>query len=134
MTPQRLALLAGQGLADVEVRRKVRIGLISTGSELKEPGEILDRGQLYNSNRVMIRPMLAACSWADTLDFGIIPDHRKALFEPLAKLPTVATPLSRLAACRPAKKTTSSPQLNHHGGKLDVLKVAMRPGKPVKIG
>ena len=42
LTPQRLALLAGQGLSAVEVRRKVRIGLISTGSELKEPGEILE--------------------------------------------------------------------------------------------
>ena len=69
LTPQRLALLAGQGLAEVEVLRKVRIGLISTGSELTEPGEPLERGQIYNSNRVMIRSMLAACPWAEIVDY-----------------------------------------------------------------
>ncbi|ESZ05482.1 hypothetical protein NKH89_12550 [Mesorhizobium sp. M0923] len=56
LSPQRLALLAGQGLDAVEALRKVRIGLISTGSELREPGEPLGHGQIYNSNRVMIRP------------------------------------------------------------------------------
>ena len=81
LSPQRLALLAGQGLAEVEVLRKVRIGLISTGSELRDPGEPLGRGQIYNSNRIMIRAMLSAFPWAEIDDYGIVPDRLDALAE-----------------------------------------------------
>ena len=134
LSPQRLALLAGQGLAQVEVLRKVRIGLISTGSELRDPGEPLGRGQIYNSNRIMIRAMLSAYPWAEIVDYGIVPDRRDALAEAFGEARRRCDVLVTTGGVSAGEEDHVVSALEHHGGTLDVLKVAMRPGKPVKIG
>lgn len=77
------ALLARLGLSEIDVLRKVRIGLVSTGSELRNPGEALAPGQIYNSNRVLLGAMLSSCGWAEIVDFGIVadrPDDLAAVF------------------------------------------------------
>jgi len=50
ISPQGLGLLAGQGLAHTPVHRRPRVGLLSLGDELVEPGRPLAPGQLYVSN------------------------------------------------------------------------------------
>ncbi|SJM32530.1 Molybdenum cofactor synthesis domain-containing protein [Mesorhizobium delmotii] len=134
LLPQRLALLAGQGLDTVEVLRKVRIGLISTGSELRDPGEPLGRGQIYNSNRVMIRAMMSGLPWAEIVDYGIIPDRRDALAEAFGEAPRRCDVLVTTGGVSAGEEDHVVSALGCHGGSLVVLKVAMRPGKPVKIG
>jgi len=134
LSPQRLALLAGQGQNAVEVLRKVRIGLISTGSELRDPGEPLARGQIYNSNRVMIRAMLSASPWAEIVDYGIVPDRRDALAEAFGEAARRCDVLVTTGGISAGEEDHVVSALGHNGGSLDVLKVAMRPGKPVKIG
>jgi molybdopterin molybdotransferase len=134
LTPQRLALLAGQGLAEVGALRKVRIGLISTGTELREPGARLDPGQIYNSNRVMIRAMLDACPWAEIIDYGIVRDSRDALQEAFRKAVMQCDVLVTTGGVSAGEEDHVVAALDRQGGELDVLKVAMRPGKPVKVG
>ncbi|MFI0845562.1 gephyrin-like molybdotransferase Glp [Mesorhizobium sp. IMUNJ 23232] len=134
LSPQRLALLAGQGLDAVEVLRKVRIGLISTGTELRDPGEALGRGQIYNSNRVMIRSMLSVSPWAEIVDYGIVPDRQDALAEAFGEAVLHCDVLVTTGGVSAGEEDHVVSALGHHGGTLDVLKVAMRPGKPVKIG
>jgi molybdopterin molybdotransferase len=134
LTAHRLALLAGQGLAEVEVLRKVRIGLISTGSELRDPGEPLERGQIYNSNRIMIRAMLSASPWAYICDFGIVPDRLGPLAEAFGEAARTCDILVTTGGVSAGDEDHVVSALGSHGGTLDVLKVAMRPGKPVKIG
>ena len=112
LSPQRLALLAGQGLDAVEVLRKVRIGLISTGTELRDPGEPLGRGQIYNSNRIMIRAMLSAYPWAEIVDYGIVPDRMELFGRGVRRsFAQAAMSWSRPAASRQAKRTTSCRRL-----------------------
>ncbi len=134
LTPQRMALLAAQGVAEIEVWRRVRIGLISTGSELREPGEPLGTGQIYNSNRIMVRAMLSPLPWVEIVDFGIIPDRREALVAAFSKATRSCDVLLTTGGVSAGEEDHVVAALDHHGGKLDVLKVAMRPGKPVKIG
>lgn len=134
LSPQRMALLAGQGLADIDVFRRVRIGLVSTGSELRDPGASLTRGAIYNSNRVMIRAMMSPFPWAEIIDYGIIPDRR----DPLAKIFGDAAArcdlLVTTGGVSAGEEDHVMTAFGDNGGSLDVLKVAMRPGKPVKIG
>lgn len=134
LTPQRLALLAGQGFAETEVIRKVRVGLISTGSELREPGEPLGPGQIYNSNRVVIRAMLGAMPWAEVIDYGIVPDRLDALCEAFGEAASRCDVLVSTGGVSAGEEDHVVTALSRQGGALDVLKVAMRPGKPVKIG
>ena len=54
-----LGTLASQGFASLEVFRKPRVGVISTGSELIEPGEPPQSGKIYNSNRYTFTALLA---------------------------------------------------------------------------
>ncbi|AWC23678.1 molybdenum cofactor biosynthesis protein [Aminobacter sp. DSM 101952] len=134
LTPQRLALISGQGLAEVDVLRKVRIGLMSTGSELQSPGETLLPGHIYNSNRVMIHSMLLACPWAEVIDFGIVPDSRVTLARAFGDAVRTCDVLVTTGGVSAGEEDHVVSALGDHGGTLEVLKVAMRPGKPVKVG
>jgi molybdopterin molybdotransferase len=134
LTPQRLALLAAQGLAEIETVRRVRIGLLSTGSELREPGEQLGPGQIYNSNRIMIRSILASEPWAQVIDYGIVPDRHAALAQTLGEAAMRCDVVVTSGGVSAGDEDHILGALAEHGVELDVLKVAMRPGKPVKIG
>ncbi len=134
LKPQHLALLAGQGMAAVEVGRKVRVGLISTGTELREPGTPLHPGQIFNSNRVMLRASLDACRWAEVLDFGIVPDTREAIAAVLAEAAVQCDAIITTGGVSAGEEDHVTWAVGSGGGVLDVMKVAMRPGKPVKVG
>lgn len=134
LAPQQLALLAGQGLGHIAVRRKVRIGLISTGSELAEPGHPLLPAQIFNSNRVMLRAGLGSCRWAEVIDFGIVADTRKAIAAALADASARCDAVVTTGGVSAGEEDHVTWAVGSGGGSLDVLKVAMRPGKPVKVG
>lgn len=134
LKPQHLALLAGQGMAAIEVRRKIRIGLISTGTELREPGGSLHPGQIFNSNRVMLRASLDACRWAEVVDFGIVKDTREAIAAALAEAAARCDAIITTGGVSAGEEDHVTSAVSSGGGVLDVMKVAMRPGKPVKVG
>jgi molybdopterin molybdotransferase len=134
LSPQRLALLAGAGVASVSLFRKVRIGLISTGSELREPGEALMPGQIYNSNRVVLRAMLSRLSWAQIEDFGIVPDDRPLLERTLEDAALACDVVVTTGGVSAGDEDHVAAIMRDGGTPLEVVKVAMRPGKPVKVG
>jgi molybdopterin molybdotransferase len=134
LTPQKLALLAGAGHGAVHVFRRVRIGLISTGSELREPGEPLQPGQIYNSNRILLRTMLSDLAFAEVIDFGIVPDNRPMLEKVLHDAANQCDAIVSTGGVSGGDEDHVAAILREGGAKLDVVKVAMRPGKPVKIG
>lgn len=134
LSPQKLALLAGAGIGEVEVVGKVRVGLVSTGSELRDPGEALAPGQIYNSNRVLLRAILIGCRWASVEDFGIVPDRRDRLAEVLLAAARRCDVIVTTGGVSAGDEDHVASVLRENGAALDVVKVAMRPGKPLKVG
>lgn len=134
LSAQKLSLLAGSGHATVTVLRKVKIGLISTGSELRDPGEGLSPGQIYNTNRVLLAAMLSDLPWVEIIDFGIVPDNRKLLEQTFADAASRCDAIISTGGVSAGDEDHVAAILREGGAKLEIVKVAMRPGKPVKIG
>ena len=104
MRPQDVVLAAALGLTQIEVRRRIRVAVFSTGDEIVSPGSFRGAAQLFDSNRFMLIAMAArfAC---EVSDLGILRDDRASLAGALRQVRTTSS--LRPAACRLAKKTMS---------------------------
>ena len=77
--PGHVGVLAMLGCTAVEVVRRPRVGVISTGDELVADGSPLDAGQIRDSNRPMLLALCQAAGF-DAVDLGLVPDE-EALIE-----------------------------------------------------
>ncbi len=133
LTAPRLALLAATGIAEVEVFAKLRVGLFSTGTELQEPGAALAHGQIYNSNRVMLRAMLAS-PWIAIIDYGILRDDPAAIRAVIRRAAGKNDIVISSGGVSAGEEDHVLDALRAEDATLDVLKVAIRPGKPLTVG
>ena len=127
-----LGHLAGQGITQVSVRRRPRVALLSTGDEIIDPGTPLKPGQLYNSNRPMLKRLLENFG-AEVVSTVSVPDDYAR---------TVAL-LTAAAAETDLVVTTGGVSVGEEDhvkaaleaiGQLDMWKLAIRPGKPLALG
>ena len=129
--PIELGLTASLGLGEVDLIRRVRVAVLSTGDELIEPGQPLGPGQIYNSNRVLL------CSWlkrleCEVIDAGILPDDLEKTRTALAALNDVDLILSTGGV-----SVGEADFLGHalrEEGELSLWKLAIKPGKPLTFG
>jgi molybdopterin molybdotransferase len=129
--PIELGLAASLGMACLDVVRRVRVAVLSTGDELIEPGQPLGPGQIYNSNRVLL------CSWlkrleCEVIDAGILPDDLEKTRTALAALTDVDLILSTGGV-----SVGEADFLGHalrEEGELSLWKLAIKPGKPLTFG
>ena len=130
--PADLGLLASLGIAEVPVRRKLRVAFFSTGNELRSIGETLDEGCVYDSNRYTLYGMLHRLG-CDIIDMGVVPDEPAALESALR------------SACENADAVITSggvsvgaadytKQIMATLGDVAFWKIRMRPGRPMAFG
>ncbi|AXA54878.1 molybdopterin molybdenumtransferase MoeA [Pseudomonas thivervalensis] len=129
--PIELGLAASLGCASLDVVRKVRVAVLSTGDELVEPGQALGPGQIYNSNRVLL------CRWlkrlgCEVVDAGILPDDLSATRERLAQLSDVDLILSTGGVS--VGEADFLGIALREDGELALWKLAIKPGKPLTFG
>lgn len=129
--PIEQGLAASLGCAELDVIRRVRVAVLSTGDELLEPGQPLGPGQIYNSNRVLL------CSWlqrlgCEVLDAGILPDDLAATRERLAELKGVDLILSTGGVS--VGEADFLGLALREAGELALWKLAIKPGKPLTFG
>lgn len=134
LTPPRLALLAGCGVAQVAVRTKVRVAILSTGNELAEPGDALGPGQIYNSNRVFLRATLSRLPWVALTDLGILPDDPASIRAAIRNAARSNDVVISSGGVSAGEEDHILDALRLEAAELDILKVAIRPGKPLTVG
>jgi molybdopterin molybdotransferase len=74
LRPQDSGMIASLGFADIAVYRRLRVAVFSTGDEVREPGEALPRGSIFDANRYTLMALLERLGCAVT-DLGILPDQ-----------------------------------------------------------
>lgn len=127
-----LGHLAGQGITQVSVRRRPRVALLSTGDEVVDPGTPLKPGQLYNSNRPMLKRLLE--------NFGAEVVQRVSVPDDYAQTVTLLTQAASVADVVVSTGGVSVGEEDHVKaaleslGQLDMWKLAIRPGKPLALG
>jgi molybdopterin molybdotransferase len=132
LRPQELAYAAACGLARLPVARRPRVALLFTGDELALPGMELLPGQVYNSTRYALGPLLAALG-CETSDYGILPDRpeliRAALRDAAAGHDLVLGTGGASVGEEDHMKAAVAAE-----GSLDLWKIAIKPGKPLAFG
>ncbi len=128
-----IGAIASVGLSQIGVFRKLRVALLCTGSELRQPGETLASGQIYNSNRFILMAALRQ-PWIDVVDLGAVKDEPEVLRETLTRASGQADIIVTTGGVSVGEEDHMVAQLRAAGGKIRVLKIAMKPGKPLSMG
>ena len=132
LRPQDVALAAAFGLTQLDVVRRIRVAVFSTGNELASPGEARAAAQLFDSNRFMLMAMLARLG-CEVSDLGILRDDRAAL----------ARALQEVAGTHDLILTTGGVSTGEEDhvkasvesvGTLVLWRMAIKPGRPVAMG
>ena len=127
-----LGLLASLGISQVAVSKVIKVALMSTGDELREPGEKLGQGQIYNSNRPMLAAMIRSLG-CEVLDLGIVADDLQATKTALERARDQADVVISSGGVSVGEEDHVKAQVEALG-ELQLGKLAIKPGKPLAYG
>ena len=129
---QEMGLAASIGLSQLQVYRRLKVGVFFTGDELIEPGQPLPPGKIYDSNRYTLHGLLQAMG-CEIIDLGIVEDT------------LAATRIALQSAAEQADLVITSGGVSvgeedhvrialESLGQLSLWRIAMKPGKPLAFG
>ena len=136
LSPAELGLAASIGLAQLQVARRPRVALFSTGDELVMPGDVppaqMRPGAIYNSNRFFLRAMLLRLG-CEVTDLGIVPDQREATIAALRSASSGHDLILTSGGVSVGEEDHIKPAVEALG-ELVLWQIAMKPGKPFAYG
>ena len=136
LTPAEMGLAASIGCATLQVARRPRVALFSTGDELVMPGDVapqdLPAGSIYNRNRFFLRAMLQRLG-CEVLDQGIVPDSYEATVAALQAAAQDCDLVLTSGGVSVGEEDHVKPAVEALGS-LDLWAIAIKPGKPFAYG
>ena len=130
--PAELGLLAALGLAEVPVRRRLSIALLSTGDEVREPGQPLAPHQIYDANRFILAGMLERLG-VEVIDLGIVPDDPTTVAATLRRAAEASDLIVTSGGVSTGEEDHVRAAIANHGS-LYFWRLAIKPGRPVAMG
>jgi len=130
--PQHLGVAATIGLSALPVIRPLRVAIFSSGDEVREPGQPLPPGAIYDANRHSLRALLQGLG-TEVSDLGILPD----------RLEVIQSTLARAAKDHDLIITSGGVSVGEEDhiktavsalGELHLWRLALKPGKPLALG
>ena len=127
-----IGLLASLGLQTLRLRPRLRVALFSTGNEIREPGNVLEPGQVYDANRFALRGLLEQAG-AEVLDLGILHDDAVVIETALARAAAQADLILTSGGVSAGEHDLVRQVLEARGGLL-FWRLAVKPGRPIALG
>ena len=132
LKPADLGLIASLGIGEVSVFRQLKVAFFSTGDELVGVGNVLQTGQIYDSNRYTIFGMLSRLGVMIS-DFGVVPDQPDLLEATLINAATENDVVITSGGVSVGEADFMKGLLAKHGQVL-FWKINMKPGRPLAYG
>jgi molybdopterin molybdotransferase len=130
--PADLGLLAALGFVEVPARRKLLVALLSTGDEVREPGESLRRGQIHDANRYILAGLLERLG-VEVSDHGIVGDDQARLGDALREAAAESDLIITSGGVSTGEEDHVRTAIANHGS-LYFWRLAIKPGRPVAMG
>lgn len=132
LTPADLGLIASLGVAEVPVRRRLRVAFFSTGDELRSIGEALGPGQVYDSNRYTLHGMLSRLG-VEIIDMGVVPDDPQSLEDAMRIAGESADAVISSGGVSVGEADFTR-EVMAKLGDVAFWTIGMRPGRPMAFG
>ena len=133
LTASRICLVAALGLRETSAGRRPVVALLATGSELREPGQPLRPGQIYESNRAGLAALVRGAGAIPRI-FALVPDSlsstREALEEAFSHCDVVVTS----GGVSVGEMDFVKQAFEEIGGQQQFWRVAIKPGRPFVFG
>ena len=129
---QEMGLLSSIGVKTIEVFKPLKVAIFSTGDELVEPGECLQPGQIFNSNRATLTGLIESLGMT-VVDLGTVPDSLAATETVLLKAAAEGDIIFSAGGVSVGDEDYVKDAVAKLGD-LDFWKVAIKPGKPLAFG
>ncbi|SFR59064.1 molybdopterin molybdotransferase [Yoonia tamlensis] len=132
ITPADIGTMAAAGVGQVSVHKRLAVGILSTGDELRDPGTTADDGQIFDANRPMLCALVAGWGHA-VVDLGRAPDNR-------AKLRNILDDAAKRCDVIISSGGASAGDEDHMSALLEgtgsfaLWRIAMKPGRPLALG
>ena len=134
LSPERLALAASLGAATVSVARRPRVAILATGDELVAPGEPAGPARIVASNTLAVAALVRRPGGI-AVPLGLAAARRDALDAAFARAAAEgADLLVTIGGASVGKHDLVREAIERNGGRIDFLRRALRPGKPLNFG
>lgn len=131
LQPQDLALAAACGIGEAELRRPLRVGVLSTGDELAPPGAEVPPHRIHDANRPMLLELVRR--WGMTpVDLGQAQDTSEAVQAALDRGAADADAILTSGGASAGDEDHVAATLRAHGG-LHTWRIAVKPGRPLAL-
>ena len=132
LRPAELGLIASLGIAEVRVKRKLRVAFFATGDELASIGAPLKEGEVYDSNRYTLHGMLTRLG-VELIDMGVVRDDPALLEKAFRKAASEADAVITTGGVSVGEADFTR-ELMAKLGEVLFWRIAMRPGRPMAFG
>ena len=133
LTPSRVGSIAALGQAEVEVYDRPRVGLLSTGDEIVEPGEPLAPGQIYDVNRFTLASVIQAHGGTATIH-PVTGDSLAALGEAVERIIAAGADILIFSGGSSVGERDLTLDVMRERGEVTFHGIAVKPGKPTAFG
>jgi len=131
LRPWHIASLSALNIAEAKAFRKLRVGIIATGSEVSEPG---GEGFVFDSTSKLLASYLRELGYFEVRRYGIVKDDVEAISSAISEVARREDAIITTGGTGPGSRDLCVKALQKAGGDIIIRGMAMRPGRPTSVG